>query len=82
MYVDTLDHFAGVAEKKAGLLRNNPSSFFIGSMMAGAYVGLGIILIFTLGTFVEVVLQGRRCPLPHDGHQTSACRKNFKKNSA
>ncbi len=53
MYVDTLDHFAGVAEKKAGLLRNNPSSFFIGSMMAGAYVGLGIILIFTLGTFVD-----------------------------
>ncbi len=53
MYGDTIDHFAGVAEKKAKLLRNSPSSFFIGSMMAGAYVGLGIILIFTLGAFVD-----------------------------
>ncbi len=53
MYTDTLDHFAGVAEKKAGLLKNNPASFFIGAMMAGAYVGLGIILIFTLGAFVD-----------------------------
>ena len=53
MYMDTVDHFARVAEKKAGLLKNNPTSFFIGSMMAGAYVGLGVILIFTLGAFVD-----------------------------
>ena len=53
MYLDTLDNFAGVAEKKANLLKSSPSSFFVGSMMAGAYVGLGIILIFTLGAFVD-----------------------------
>ncbi len=53
MYVDTINHFAGIAKEKAGLLINNPSSFFIGSMMAGAYIGIGIILIFTLGAFVE-----------------------------
>ncbi len=53
MYTDTIDHFADIAEKKAALLKNAPASFFIGSMMAGAYVGLGIILIFTLGAFVD-----------------------------
>jgi len=53
MYLDTLDHFAGVAEKKSALLKRKPSSFFIGAMMAGAYVGLGIILIFSIGAFVD-----------------------------
>jgi nitrite transporter len=53
MYSETIDHFAGVAEKKAAVLKKAPTSFFIGSMMAGAYVGLGIILIFTLGSFVD-----------------------------
>lgn len=53
MYMNTLDHFAGVAEKKAAVIKNNPASFFIGAMMAGAYVGLGIILIFTLGAYVD-----------------------------
>lgn len=53
MYLDTLDHFAGVAEKKSALLKRKPSSFFIGAMMAGACVGLGIILIFFIGAFVD-----------------------------
>ncbi len=53
MYEDTLDHFAGVAEKKAALLKRSPLSFFTGAMMAGAYVGIGIILIFTIGAFVD-----------------------------
>ncbi len=53
MYMDTIDRFAGLAKGKAMLARDTPSSFFIGSMMAGAYVGLGIILIFTLGALVD-----------------------------
>ncbi len=53
MYLDTLDHFAGVAEKKAALLKRRPTSFFVGAMMAGADVGLGIILIFSIGAFVD-----------------------------
>ncbi len=44
MYVDTIDHFANVAAKKAGVPRKNPPSFFVGSMMAGACTGLGIAL--------------------------------------
>jgi nitrite transporter NirC len=49
MFAKTLDHFAQVASDKAAFAREKPSAFFISSMMAGAYVGIGIILIFTLG---------------------------------
>ena len=49
MYADTIDGFARAAERKLESLRRNPSGFFIASMLAGAYVGMGIILIFTLG---------------------------------
>ena len=48
MYQDTLDHFANVAQKKAGLLKESPMGFIVGALMAGAYVGLGIILIFSV----------------------------------
>jgi nitrite transporter NirC len=53
MYTDTLDHFAAIAVSKSKVLKKNPLSFFIGSMMAGAYVGLGIILIFSIGAYVD-----------------------------
>ncbi len=41
MYTDTINHFAKVAEQKADLLKNNPLAFFIGALMAGAYLGMG-----------------------------------------
>jgi len=49
MYSDTIDAFVRTAEKKLQFLRRSPGGFFVASMLAGAYVGLGIILIFTLG---------------------------------
>ena len=52
MYGDTVDAFAQIAEKKISFLHRSPGGFFVASMLAGAYVGLGIILIFTLGTEV------------------------------
>ena len=52
MYADTIEGFAKVAEKKLAALRRSPGGFFVASMLAGAYVGLGIILIFTLGQTV------------------------------
>lgn len=52
MYTDTINGFVLLAGKKLALLRQSPSSFMIASMLAGAYVGLGIILIFTLGAQV------------------------------
>ena len=52
MYVDTIEAFVRVAEKKLAFMRQSPGGFFVASMLAGAYVGLGIILIFILGAEV------------------------------
>ena len=53
MYLETVDHFAGLAAKKVAYQKKSPGAFFVGAMMAGAYVGLAIILIFTLGNDVD-----------------------------
>jgi nitrite transporter NirC len=50
MYLDTVDQFAATAAAKAAFLRRSPSGFWISAMLAGAYVGLGIILIFSVGS--------------------------------
>ncbi|HSQ03757.1 MAG TPA: formate/nitrite transporter family protein [Burkholderiales bacterium] len=57
MYANTIDGFARIAENKLAALRRSPGGFFVSSMLAGAYVGLGIILIFTLGSQVPVEFQ-------------------------
>ncbi len=53
MVAKTLDSFAEAAAAKATFSRETPLAFLISSMMAGAYVGVGIILIFTLGQQIE-----------------------------
>jgi nitrite transporter NirC len=53
MFLDTVDQFAAVAAAKAAFQRRSPLGFWISSMMAGAYVGLGIILIFCVGAAVD-----------------------------
>jgi nitrite transporter NirC len=53
MFIETVDHFAKTAVAKAEFLRRAPLGFTISSMMAGAYVGLGIILIFCVGNAVD-----------------------------
>ena len=53
MFLETVDQFAAVAVGKAAFLRRSPFGFWISSMMAGAYVGLGIILIFCVGANVD-----------------------------
>jgi nitrite transporter NirC len=50
MYLETVDHFAEVAARRSDFLRRSPLGFAISAMMAGAYVGLGIILIFSVGS--------------------------------
>ncbi|MGB6242206.1 MAG: formate/nitrite transporter family protein [Castellaniella sp.] len=52
MYDDTINGFARAADAKLHQLRGNPQGFLVASMLAGAYIGLGIILIFSLGSFV------------------------------
>ena len=53
MYLETVDNFAEVASKKASYLKRSPLGFWVSAMMAGAYVGLGIILIFSIASDVE-----------------------------
>jgi len=50
MFLDTVDHFANTAAAKSAFLKRSPMGFWISAMMAGAYVGLGIILIFSVGS--------------------------------
>jgi nitrite transporter NirC len=53
MYLETVDQLAATAAAKAAFLKRTPLGFWISSMMAGAYVGLGIILIFSVGSDVD-----------------------------
>src|SRR5690606_36368214 len=50
MYDTTIDGFVRAANAKLDLLRRAPQGFFIGCMLAGAYIGLGILLILSLGS--------------------------------
>ena len=54
MFTDTINKCAANAARIARLSANNPLGFWVSSAMAGAYVGLGIILIFTLGNLLPV----------------------------
>ena len=57
MYLETVDKFADMAAKKVKYQKKSPAAFFVGAMMAGAYVGLAIILIFTLGNDAPVAVR-------------------------
>ena len=57
MFTDTLTKCAANAERIVRLDRDNPFGFWVAAAMAGAYVGLGIILIFTLGNLLDPALR-------------------------
>lgn len=57
MYAETIDAFTKVAERKIKAMRESPAAFFVAAMLAGAYIGVGIILIFTLGNQAPPELQ-------------------------
>ncbi len=57
MYHKTLNHFAELGYKKSQYLKSNPLGFFVGSILAGAYVGFGIILIFSIGAQLDPAWQ-------------------------
>ncbi|HZX42327.1 MAG TPA: formate/nitrite transporter family protein [Myxococcaceae bacterium] len=46
---ETIATAATAARSKAGLLRHSPLQYLVLSALAGAYVGLGIVLIFAIG---------------------------------
>lgn len=49
MYQETIEGFVVAGNNKLALLRQTPQGFFIACMLAGAYIGVAILLIFTLG---------------------------------
>jgi len=53
VHTDTTQEFASIAVEKIAYLKKNPLGFFISTMMAGAYVGIAIMLILTLGNEAE-----------------------------
>ncbi len=53
MYQKTIDQFAELAASKVQAIRTNPFGFLVASAMAGAYVGVGILLIFSIGQTID-----------------------------
>lgn len=49
MYRETITAVVQAAKGKAGLWRENPIGFFTASALAGAYIGFGVLLSFTIG---------------------------------
>ena len=49
MYNDEYAATAAGAAAKVGLLKKNPLGYFLLSALAGAYIGFGILLSFTVG---------------------------------
>ncbi|MES0490344.1 MAG: formate/nitrite transporter family protein [Leptospirales bacterium] len=49
MYLDSVKILAQVAQKKVAFMNRSKISYIVSAMLAGAYVGLGIVLIFSIG---------------------------------
>ncbi len=49
MYGETIEKFNESAQNKINFLKSGVSKYFVSSMLAGIYIGLGIILIFSVG---------------------------------
>lgn len=47
------NQMSNIAAMKISFMRQNPVGFFISTMMAGAYVAIGVVLIMTLGNEAE-----------------------------
>ncbi|MGZ5957780.1 MAG: formate/nitrite transporter family protein [Myxococcaceae bacterium] len=55
---ETIATLAAAARTKAGLLRHGPLQYLVLSALAGAYVGLGIVLIFAIGAPLQAAGSG------------------------
>lgn len=49
MFSEEFNTAVGAAKTKVEFLKRNPLGYFVASMLAGVYVGLGILLIFSIG---------------------------------
>lgn len=53
MYIEDFLTMCNAAKSKVAFLKNNPLGYFIASMLAGAFVGFGILLIFSIGGMMQ-----------------------------
>lgn len=49
MFNDEVTAAANAAKGKYNLLRNNPFGYFLAAVLAGAFIGFGVLLAFTVG---------------------------------
>ena len=49
MFNDEITAVSNAAKSKIDLLRNNPAGYILASILAGIFVGLGVLLAFTVG---------------------------------
>ncbi len=57
MYSDTIRSFVTLSQQKAHAVREKTTAFLISSILAGAYIGLGIILIFSVASDIDPAYQ-------------------------
>lgn len=53
MYGEQIEIISAAAQKKRKLLQNGKGKYIVSSVMAGMYVGLGIILIYVIGGYLS-----------------------------
>jgi len=53
MYTDTIRDLVGTGQQKVSAMRENWFGFFAGAMMAGAYIGFGDIIMFSVSAHID-----------------------------
>jgi nitrite transporter len=53
MYSDSIDKFSKSGAHKVSTIAGSPLAFLVGAAMAGAYIGFGDILMFSVGVHVD-----------------------------
>lgn len=53
MFSEEINNVSKAAKGKSDLLKNNGLGYFLASIFAGLYIGIGILLIFTAGGFLS-----------------------------
>lgn len=55
VYQDSFSALTAASKTKVSFLKRNPVGYFLSSMLAGIYIGLGILLIFTISGLLKGV---------------------------
>lgn len=53
MFTEDFEAVSNAAKTKTGFLKENPLGYFVAAMLAGMYIGFGILLIFSIGGLLD-----------------------------